>query len=161
MKQILNSILDRLTTEIPALKYVDENWGQLDYFAPQHPVKYPCALADIDNAQWSNIGNLCQTGLAQVRITVANLRLGNTSKAAPSTQREKAFEIVDLMGNVHRALHGWTPTEHAGRLTRTATRLVQREDGIKQYEILFSLQIADETARPQHTTISVTPKIII
>ncbi|MDR2449684.1 MAG: hypothetical protein LBD52_06970 [Prevotellaceae bacterium] len=158
MKQILKNILDRLTTRLPALKYVDENWGQLDCFGSQHPVKYPCALTDIDNAQWSDIGNLCQTGIAQVRITIANLKLGNPS-ANPAKIRTNSsqFEIVDLMENIHRALHGWAPAEHAGRLTRTASRMVLREDGIKQYEILFSLQIADETAKPKYKTITVVP----
>jgi hypothetical protein len=161
MKTILSNILGRLTAEITALKYVDENWGQLDYFGPQHPVKYPCALADIDNAQWSDLGNLSQTGAAQVRITVANLKLSNTSSAAPASQRQKAFEIVDLMTDLHQALHGWRPAPHASRLTRTATRLVQREDGIKQYEILFALQISDASAQPQYATASASPEIVI
>ena len=161
MKTILNNILDHLTTEIPALKYVDENWGQLDYYAPSHPVKYPCALADVNNAEWSDLGNLCQTGLAQVRITVADMKIGNTSKAAPASQRQKAFEIIDLMTGIHRALHGWRPVEHASRLTRTATRLIQREDGIKQYEMLFAIQISDETAQPQYAAASASPEIII
>jgi hypothetical protein len=130
------------------LKYVDENWGQLDYFSPSHPVKYPCAIADIDNVQWSNLGNHCQTGVAKIRITIANLKLGNTSNAAPAAQRQKAFQIVDLMADIHRALHGWKPAENAGNLTRNAIRIVQRENGIKQYEILFDLQIADESAKP-------------
>jgi hypothetical protein len=161
MKTVLNNILDRLTAEIPALKYADENWGQLDYFGPQHPVKYPCALADIDSAQWSDLGNLCQTGAAQVRITIADLKLGNTSKGAPASQRQKAFEIIDLMTNLHRALHGWSPAPHVSRLTRTATRLVQREDGIKQYEVLFAIQISDASAQPQYATGNVSPKIAI
>jgi hypothetical protein len=159
MKQVLNNILERLVNEIPALKYVDENWGQLDYYAPEHPVKHPCALVDIDSVQWDNLGNLCQSGLAQVRITVANMKIGNTSGGAPATQRQKAFEIFDLMGKVHRALHGWAASEHAGSCTRATTRLVRRDDGIKQYEMLFDVQLNDYSASPKYGTTAASPVI--
>jgi hypothetical protein len=159
MKQTLISIVERLSAQVPALRGVDENWGQLDGYAPSPPVKLPCALVDVEGVQWSDLGDLRQTGAAQVRVTVATLRLSSASAAAPEAQRQRAFEVIDLLADVHRALHGWRPPGNASRLTRTATRMARRDDGIRQYEVLFALQLSDDGAQPQHAKASVTPLI--
>ena len=47
MKQIFLAIQQQLLT-VPALKHIDKNWNQLNYEQP--PVRWPCALIDIANA---------------------------------------------------------------------------------------------------------------
>jgi hypothetical protein len=45
MKQLLLNIQNLLAT-VPAFKYVDEDWGQLDDYGPHAPVQWPCCLID-------------------------------------------------------------------------------------------------------------------
>ena len=54
IKTILLAVQQRLAERVPELAYIDKNWGQLDYEAP--PVKWPCALLDIDEVPFSQIG---------------------------------------------------------------------------------------------------------
>ena len=46
MKNSLESI-QQLLQAIEGLKYVDEDWGQLDYYSPNFPVQWPCVLIRI------------------------------------------------------------------------------------------------------------------
>lgn len=79
MKQLLIDIQNRLQATVPALKYNDEDWGQLDYYNVAQPVKYPCALINISSITWSNQGDFVQQGLVSITITVCDVKLANTS----------------------------------------------------------------------------------
>ena len=46
MKEILKNIQTKIT-EVQAVKYVDEDWGQLNLFPGDLPVQFPCVLCDI------------------------------------------------------------------------------------------------------------------
>ncbi|WP_190304354.1 hypothetical protein, partial [Flavobacterium branchiophilum] len=99
MKQVLENILNKLS-EVTELKYIDENWGQLDYYSPNMPVKWPCCLIDISDVNYSNLGvdrnavpQNRQLGKATVKLTLANLKLTNTSMQAPQTQKDQAWLI--------------------------------------------------------------------
>ena len=63
MKELLQAIQARITDKVTALKYVDEDWGQLDYYSPNMPVQMPALLIDASSATWSNVGELGQLGL--------------------------------------------------------------------------------------------------
>lgn len=152
MKQLLTDIQNRLLAEVPELKYVDIDWGQLDFYNPHPPVKFPCALIDISNVQWSNVLKKGQMGLATVVITVADLRLSNTSGAAPQGQKDKAMEIFEVLKNIYVALHGWTSHATYSGLIRQANTLRRREDGVKLYQITFTTEVKDYSAIPQQTT---------
>ena len=80
MKALLEKIQEKLS-EVEGLKYIDENWGQLDYYSPNMPVQYPCVLIDIGQVQYSNLGKDLtkrplqrQIGSVQLRLTIANMR---------------------------------------------------------------------------------------
>ncbi len=159
MKTVISDIKSRLLDKVAALKYINEDWGQLDYFNPNQPVKWPCVLIDLDQAPWSNQGSLVQIGLVSISIRVADMKLSNTNVKAPSGQLAKADGIWDLMISIHQALHGWTGDSMNGPLTRTLTRKVNRDDGIREFEMIFSVQVIDDSAKPVMDTVEATPKL--
>lgn len=130
------------------IKYADENWGQLDYYSPNFPVKFPCTLVDTSDVQYSNIGldkTLVpvqrQQGDVTFSITVANMKLTNSSFKAPQNQKDAAFKIQVLLDQVHSVLHGWRPSERCGALIRKSLRRIKRDDGVQEYELLYSCGI--------------------
>lgn len=152
MKKLLEDIQKRLQCEIPALKYIDEDWGQLDYFMPNAPVKYPCALINISNINYSNQGKLVQHGLGNIVITIADIKLTNTSSQAPVLQKQAAWKVFDTIEAVHIALHGWNggsvnAPSFYGPLTRTSVTRRKNDDGINLYDIVFAVAIKDDSAR--------------
>lgn len=62
MKQLLTDILTRLKTDVTGVKYVDEDWGQLDNYSPNPPVQFPAVVVDCINATFTNEGKLVQPG---------------------------------------------------------------------------------------------------
>ncbi len=152
MKQIITDIQNRLIAEVPELKYVDMDWGQLDYYNPHPPVKFPCALIDTPNIQWSNVLNKAQLGVVTVAITIADLRLSNSSNAAPAIQKNKAMEIFDILQKIHIALHGWTAHQSYTGLMRQSNAIRRREDGVKLHQIIFTTEVKDNSAIRQFET---------
>ena len=149
MKTLIKNIQCHLET-IDTLNYVDEDWGQLDFYSPNFPVQWPCVLIDITNAGYSNIGMdrsvipmQRQQADAQISFTVANLKLTNTSAKAPVMQKDNAWTIWELIEEVHEKLQGFSPETYAGKLIRTSLQRVKRDDGVQEYTITYSCGLND------------------
>lgn len=144
-KEVLKSIQDILTP-IPGMRYVDEDWGQLDDYSPNPPTQFPLALIDIGNLQYSDIGKdktatpqNRQMATGTIVISIANLKLTNTSARTPQSQKDKAWAIWDIVESVHAKLHGVAVGGSAGAMMRTAMRKVKRDDGIQEYEVTYTI----------------------
>ncbi len=142
MKEAFKDILERLKT-IPELRYVGEDWGQLNFEQP--PVDWPCALIDLSNAEFSSSGMKAQQTEATVNITIADIRYHSVSSALPPEQEAKAFEIFDLIDKVNRLLHG-TGGEHYSRLCRVSLKKMLREDAVREFVMSYKFSYTDSTA---------------
>ncbi|MBS1535327.1 MAG: hypothetical protein JST78_09635 [Bacteroidetes bacterium] len=145
MESILLNIQDKITTTVPELLYVDEDWGQLDNYSPNFPVKWPCCLIDVGSATYSNIGQSKtekpinrQMAEATLVLTIANLKTTNTSASAPAKQKAKAWSIHSIIQKVHEQLHGFRPESNCGALIRSSHRRIRRDDGVQEYEIIYT-----------------------
>lgn len=144
-KEVLQSIQNTLQA-IPELRYVDEDWGQLDDYSPNPPTQFPLGLIDIGNLQFSDIGKdrtatpqNRQMATGTIVISIANLKLTNSSARAPQPQKDKAWAIWDIIESVHAKLHGVVVGGSAGALMRTAMRKIKRDDGIQEYEVTYTI----------------------
>lgn len=149
MKAIIDSIKTKLA-EVTALKFIDENTGQLDYYSPNFPVKFPCALVDIGEAGFSNIGMdktkkpiNRQMGDIIIVFNVANLKLTNTSNAAPTSQKTQAHSIFDIMQAIHEIIQGFHPTQSCSGLIRIGQKRLIRDDGVQEYQIRYTANAND------------------
>lgn len=147
MKEILQNIQNRLST-ITEIRYIDEDWGQIDYYSPNMPVQYPCALIDLASGQFTNISkdfskqpNNRQIGDFSVKITLVNLRLSNTSLKSPQIQKDNTWGLFDLVEKIHQTLHGWRPKENCSKLLRNSFTRVMRDDGLQEYNIIYSFEV--------------------
>ncbi len=150
METIIKNIQEKLHSEVPELKYIDEDWGQLDEYAEHPPVKWPCALIDLPDIQFSNTGANRrkipmhrQEGNGTISIDVANLKLTNSSHMAPAYQKEQARSIWNVVKKVHQVLQGFRPSEHSGSMIRTSINRLNREDGVQIYRISYHIEVYD------------------
>jgi hypothetical protein len=134
--------------ETPGLNHIDEDWGQLDDYSPNFPVQWPCALIDITAANYTNLGQDWQRkpqnrqqAEMMLTVTVANLKLTNTSRHAGNIQHDAAAHIFDLVQFVHEQLHGFSPHPQAGKMIRQSMQRVKRDDGVQQYEIVYGFEL--------------------
>lgn len=99
MKQIFLTIQNQLAG-IANLKYIDKDWGQLQYEQP--PVKWPCALIDVTNVDYVQQGRGAQLGNALICITVGNINPVPSSASAPN--RANSYATIDLLDEIHQKL---------------------------------------------------------
>lgn len=132
------------------VQFADEDTGQLDYYSTRFPVKFPCTLVDTTSIQYSDIGSdktatpqNRQQGEVLVTITVANLKLTNSSHLAPQGQKDNAFKIQKLLDDIHAVIHGWRPSERCGALMRKSLQRIKRDDGVQEYDLVYSLGISN------------------
>lgn len=149
MKEVLENIQKKLGT-IPSLKYIDEDWGQLDDYSPHPPTQFPLALIDIGSLEFSHIGidrketpQNRQMATGTIVISIANLRLTNTSFQSPKQQKNNVWEIWNIIECVHHQLHGFKPNSNSGAMMRTSLRRLKRDDGIQEYEATYTIGVSN------------------
>jgi len=146
MKQVIEDIMLRLSENAPGLRYIAEDWGQLDTEG-EAPVKFPCALVDIDNSSWTNTSENIQIGVLQISIRVA-ARVPQVSSRAPVAMQKSSLSVWDNIREVHKSLQGWHGSAHYGPLMRTSLRKVRRSDGTKDYVLIYSVALNDNVTMP-------------
>jgi hypothetical protein len=147
INDILKLIMERLTEKEPNIRYMDEDWGQLDYYNDNPPVRWPALLLELQGANWLNQSQKVQDAPLMIALTVADIKTANTSWKAPATQKASAAAIWIVLENIHKALHGWKPAHRQfGALSRVSTRRVKRDDGIRQFEVIYSCLCIDDSA---------------
>ena len=153
-KSVLLSIQQRLS-EVKDLNYIDRNWGQL-YFEPK-PVKYPCALIDIERVSFSQISKGCQIADFSISVTMLTQRLTPTSFRAPNA--EKGYEIFELIQKVHDVLQNYHNEDYAP-LFRTEFTKIYEDNSVEVFGIKYASQlkiISDENAKQKlkHVTLKI------
>lgn len=157
---IIESIQAQLSAHVPALQYVDMDWGQMDFFGESPPVKYPCALIDVTSANYSNTGQLCQQGEATIVIHLYDLRLSNTSFRAPQNQKITADKLWQIIEDVNKALHGQNFLPHGyGLPIRQAMQQNKREGGYCSADLYYTVQFTDNTCLPNMELANATPTL--
>lgn len=118
---IIKDIVEALADALPQLKYVDKDWGQLNLEQPA--VGWPCALADIEAVEYSDLGCGWQLASATIEVTVANKRTTSSSAHAPGDSKERSYLTLELCDAIHLRLQGFngghTPSLYAP-LSRTS-----------------------------------------
>lgn len=132
MTTILLDIQRQLGATIPELAYIDKDWGQLAYDKPA--VKFPCALLDVKEITYTQMGKGCQMADTQITVTVASMRLAASSLLAP--RQEDAYHVIELLGRIHAALHQFTTGSYSP-LFRTNLRKILADSSKECYEIIY------------------------
>lgn len=133
-KELFNSLCDRLKNQVPELRYIDFDFGQLDA-ADRPPVALPCCLIRISYP--SNTPEACGVQITDVQISirVAFETTGQTNAAAPEGVRKKALQLFDTLDKMHAALSGYCPEP----LTDGMVRSSATDEGVKNDIKLFTL----------------------
>lgn len=147
MTEIVTSIQNRIAEKMPQFNYVDEDWGQLDYYSANMPVQWPACLIDVTDGEYSETGmdwnQVPNRQIAEVTITMtfANLKLTNTSFKAPLQQKQQAHHLWDIIKLTHEELRGWSPIQQAGQMVRKRHRRVIRDDGVQEYKVIYTTTV--------------------
>ncbi len=141
MKEILTAVMERLQNEIPDLRYIAEDWGQLDYYDDAPPVRFPCALVSMGNLSFESETYGLRRARMTILIRVADAPSVSGTMAAPDDYRRRAFAIFDLMERVGNCLYGFGGVDFNEIEQQGITRY-SREDRIREYAMTFTTEYA-------------------
>ncbi|MFR6417237.1 MAG: hypothetical protein ACLUOK_05715 [Parabacteroides distasonis] len=124
-KEIFIAVCDRLKTEVPQLRWIDAEEGQLNT-GERPAVAFPCCLIDISYPSCETHMGGRQKIKAQIQVRVAFQSGGSTNAAAPKLVREHALRCMDTLDKIHEALQWWNRGTFS---TRCAASGVRRKRG--------------------------------
>lgn len=146
MKVIYSAVMEQLKTELPELKWIDLDEGQLENYTERPTITYPSVLIGISLPRCEDYYGKVQTCDATVIIRVIqSIPTRRTNSVATEQVRETALERYDLVDEVFAALQGFDTTEFSP-LSRTRQNKETRQDGLFVYRIEFTTTFRDMTA---------------
>lgn len=157
--QAFLSIQARIMAEVPAVKWVDQDMGQLEHYETRPAVQFPCVLIDFINAGYKEEGQLVQWGDITVQLRIGFAPFSSANSAAPVSAQEAALQYYDIENDIFKALHGWTPVYGdpqvpiADPLIRVTAATEQREDAHRVRVNHFTTAFEDDGATPTRTTV--------
>jgi hypothetical protein len=139
-------LIERITAEVPEIKYIDQDFGQLDAFVKRPNVAFPAVFIDFQNWTYTDTQGNIQIGQGDVIIHLAMDRHGHTSNLTPDEWREIPLEYYELEHKLFTKLHGWTPeSEYYGYMRRNNDRS-QNGPKIRRRPITFKMSYEDHGA---------------
>ena len=142
------SILERIRTQVPEIRYIEQDFGQLENFTLRPAVSWPCALIDIDDLDFTDIGgNNRQEAKCYVYIRIAAVAWSTSSNLTPDAIRGNALLYYALEQKIYQALHGWRAPGFSKLLRRKSKKEI-REDEVRVRILVFETSFEDDTASP-------------
>ena len=161
MEKLLESLIDLFGREMPELRTVDEDYGQLEMINQEnrdtYPLTFPAVLIDAPDVSWSNIGGLSQKGTATVRVRLIIDCYDDTHYGSNTTAR--IAKRAALRRKVHKLLQGYR-IEDITELIRTNSRFYTWDHGIKVYEQTYT-GVVTELLQPETIPAHASPKVVI
>lgn len=139
--QLLLALQAYINTQVPAIKFIDQDLGQLEEVNP--PVQFPCLLIDFVETTWQQ-QQQGQDGTITVQFKLGFAPYENSSHITPLAVREDALEFYELEHTLYTKLQTWNA---GGLLQNPLIRKVSRTEKqeerklrvrVNDYECLFS-----------------------
>jgi len=144
-------IMDRIKDKVPAIRYINFDMGQIDFYDGLRPkVSFPALLIDYGNFVYSDLGRGVQEVRGEIKFRLAFSPYSNSSSLSPAEVRAKALEYLEIDYTLNQFLHGWQGTDF-GALTRIAAITEEREDTLRVRATSYAVNFFDSSASPATT----------
>ena len=142
MQQLIPTLFQRISTQMPSLALIDEDYGQLDFTnsGDSYPVTFPCVLLGNLEADWQHISPSEQKGLATITAKLAIDCYDDTHLGSGTEHR--IAQRADLANQLYQALQAFCPLpRQMTPLDRIKTQYYHLPGGIKVYQHIFTFRI--------------------
>ncbi|GHV31582.1 hypothetical protein FACS1894177_06490 [Bacteroidia bacterium] len=146
MKTIYTAVMARLKEQVPVLKWIDLDCGQINSQKERPPVAFPCAVVGMSLNNCEDRYGKVQVCRARISVRIAqNPPVSRTNSEAAGDIRQSSLARYELIDQVFKALQGFE-TDDFNPLSRTGQTEEKRTDGLFVYRIEFNTEFEDETA---------------
>jgi hypothetical protein len=158
--KIYLGVQERLKEKVTALRFIDQDVGQLDFYNDRPPVAFPCVLIDINSGAFSNLGQGSQIYEGSLILRLAVPMWSSGSNLTPLDARKLAVQLYEIEQQIHEALHTWSTTEW-GIMTRLSATTERRDDPIRVRQLVYGLEFEDRSVRPDLVSVDPELEVII
>lgn len=145
---MLVALQQRIEDKVPEIRYIDQDFGQLDFYKDRPAVALPCLLVDFTNTTYDTLSQQEQLGKVMIQCRLGFQPFSNSNNLTPSQFKEKALAYYELERKVFLALQNWAPDEMCQPLVRLNEGSEKREDPLRVRIMMFDTTFQDDGARP-------------
>ncbi len=142
-KHLFIALCDLLEAQVPEVRWIDADEGQINSQNNRPPVAFPCVLIDMTYPQTEALNAQSEKIRVQFSLRIAFEGYGQTSSVAPEEVRERALERLDILEKIHRALQWWSYERQINPLRRQRVITERRQDGLKVYNMIYESAFVD------------------
>ena len=143
-KQLFIALCDLLEAQVPEIRWIDADEGQLNIPNGQRPaVAFPCVLIDMSYPETEALNAGTEKIRAQFSLRIAFEGFGQTSSAAPEVVRERALQRLDTLEKIHRTVQWWNCGRKINPMRRLRVATERRQDGLKVYNMVYETAFID------------------
>lgn len=143
MKDLYLKLLD-LLKEVPEIKYIDLNMGQLQEEKP--PLAYPAVLVDMSVRSTDTFHDVFQEVSADFTLTL--ITLAQETHSLHDTERlERALEYLDLSEKIQKRLQGYEDSSFTSFDRKSVSTQTTRR-GVKTTALHFSTSWKEDCSTP-------------
>jgi hypothetical protein len=153
--QLFLALSNHIKANVPEIKWIDQDFGQLEQFEYRPAVNFPCVLIDFPMANYSNNSELSQSADITVQLRMGFAPFSQSSTVAPTNSREKALEYYQIEQKIYEAVQGFE-TEYTQPMIRINAGTEQRLSASDQADSIglrvrvmnFATQFEDNSKLP-------------
>lgn len=142
-KELFIAVCDRIEAEVPEIRWVDADMGQLNTSGTRPPVTFPCCLVDMRYPRCDNHQAGKQLVHVQFSLRIAFAGCGTAATAAPAKVREQALGCLDTLERIHAAMQWWNYGRRINPFQRVSVVPERRTDGLKVYNVIYDSAFMD------------------
>lgn len=142
-KHLFIALCDLLEAQVPEVRWIDADEGQINSQNNRPPIAFPCVLIDMIYPQTEALNAQSEKIRVQFSLRIAFEGYGQTSSVAPEEVRERALERLDILEKIHRTLQWWSYERQINPLRRQRVITERRQDGLKVYNMIYESAFID------------------
>ncbi len=139
MKNLYNTILSRIASQVPEIKMVDFDMGQLELLANdlRPGLIFPCCLVDLEYTNCEDTYDGQQLVSARITLKLAFEVQHPSDSLTQEARRNSALSIFDTVNKLHVAFQ-WFSTDEFSAFSRLSLAPDRRFTGIKVFDAVYS-----------------------
>jgi hypothetical protein len=151
--QLLLELCDHIKNEVPEVRWVDQDLGQLENYDQRPAVSFPCVLIDFAATTYDDMAENAQIGYPTILVRIGVNPFSKSNQTAPTEVREKAVAYYDLEQKVHQCLQGWN-NEFTNALARRSADTENRNDGLRVRLLTYETTYEDYSCLPINSKVA-------
>lgn len=138
MKTLYITLMQRINEQVPEIKMIDFEMGQLDALANavRPDVLFPCCLIDIDYVNCEDGSENKQLVTARTTLKLAFEQQLPTDSLSTEAKRSGALSVFEVIEKVHASLQGYSTNEFSA-FSRVSMSPDRRFTGIRVIDVVY------------------------